>query len=146
MPAKPLTPEQYRAKQAKRYPLRHHRRRLVRELAVGVKPRAQLAREYGVTAGAITAFAQRNLREIDALKAAIGQQDLDRLAGLWIANQEQRVAMFQVIAEESVDEKVVVSCLKAVAEELGQVVPRTTVTVMPVVHVIEGVDGLDMLK
>lgn len=126
-------------------PLAHNTRQVIRDLALGLKTRADLAREYGVTRSGITRFAERNAREIDELRAAIGNEVLEKLAGMWIADQGQRIRMYQTIAENSIDEKSVIAALKAVAEELGQLPPRASVVVMPVTHIVEGVN-MDDLK
>ena len=121
------------------------RRTLCRELAAGEVKRAALARKYGVTPAAITLFAKRHGAEIDAIK-----RDLDdQFAGLWIADKAARIATYQADLEQSSTGgfgthfeqiRTRTQILRAVAEELGQLPPRTTLMVMPVVHILEGVD------
>lgn len=126
------------------------RRTLCRELATGEVKRAALARKYGISPAAITAFAKRHAREIDEIKASLD----DEFAGLWIADKANRIAAYQADVEASAEGaygshyeqiRTRTQILRAVAEELGQLPPRATVSVVPVVHIIEGVD-LEALK
>lgn len=127
------------------------RRQLCRELATGELTRAQLARRYGLARSSITRFAQRHALEIDQIKASLD----DEFAGLWIASKGARIAVYQSDLELSEGNESFGShyeqirtrtqILRAVAEELGQLPPRQTVAVVPVVHVVEGVD-LEALK
>jgi hypothetical protein len=123
---------------------------LCRELAAGEVSRAALARRYGVVRSSITEFAQRHAAQIDLMKT---QMD-DQFAGLWIASKAHRIAAYQADYQASEGHprwdhfehvRVRTQILAAVAEELGQLPPRMQVSVMPVVHVIEGVD-LEALK
>ena len=121
------------------------RRQLCRELATGEHTHAVLGKRYGVTRQAITAFAKRYAREIDAIKA-----DLDNeFAGLWIAQKAARIAAYQADLEASEaggygshfeQIRTRTQILKSVAEELGQLPPRATITIVPVQHILEGVD------
>lgn len=129
----------------RRHPLAHQRRQVVRELALGLKTPAQIAKEYNVGLSAIRQFTKYNAREIDLLKDALREKIADQLAGLWIANQGFRIALYQAIAEDADDPKDVILALKAVAEELGQMPARAQVVVMPVTHIVESVD-LDLLR
>lgn len=122
------------------------RRALCRELAAGDVKRAALARKYGVSGAYITKFAKQHAAEIDDIKADLDNQ----FAGLWIASKAARIAAYQADLEQSEDNdefaghfeqiRTRTQILRAVAEELGQLPPRATLTVMPVVHVVEGVD------
>lgn len=121
------------------------RRTLCRELATGEMTRAALGRKYGVTGQAIGAFARRHAAEIADIKAALD----DAFAGLWIARKEARIAQHQADYEaaegnEKGDHhewiKARTAILHAVAEELGQLPPRATITVTPVTHILVGVD------
>jgi hypothetical protein len=120
----------------------HEKLTLCRELATAGKTRAALAREYGISRGAMTEFAQRNAREIDAIKARLD----DEFAGLWIARKAARIAEYQHDLERIADNphhewvKARTAILKAVAEELGQLPPRVSVAVIPAQHVLIGVD------
>lgn len=121
------------------------RRALCRELAAGEVKRAVLARKYGISGAYVTKFAKQHAAEIDAIKVNLDNE----YAGLWIAQKAERIAAYQADLEASEDGdygshfeqiRTRTQILKSVAEELGQLPPRTTVTVMPVVHVLEGVD------
>lgn len=121
------------------------RRQLCRELAEGEIKRADLARKYGLGRSAITEFAKRHAREIDDIRAQLD----DEFAGLWIAQKAARIAAYQSDLEQSAEGEYAghyeqirtrTQILRAVAEELGQLPPRATVAVVPVVHVLEGVD------
>lgn len=121
------------------------RRTLCRELAVGELSKAALGRKYGISASAVTQFSQRHAAEIAAIR---GQLD-DEFAGLWIADKASRIAAHQAdydaaAGSDKADHhewiKARTAILHAVAEETGQLPPRATVAVMPVVHILEGVD------
>jgi hypothetical protein len=126
------------------------RRQLCRELAAGDVKRADLARRYGVSAAYITKFAKQHAAEIDDIRASLDNE----FAGLWIASKAARIAAYQADLELSEDHakygshyehiRTRTQILKAVAEELGQLPPRQTVMVVPVVHVVEGVDLKDL--
>jgi len=126
------------------------RRQLQRAIAEGERKRADIARDFGVTRSYITHFAKRYAREIDDIRRDIG----NAYAGLWIADKESRVVAYQTEYAMALGSdkathhewiKARTQILHIVAEELGQLPPRATVAVMPVVHVIEGVD-LEALK
>lgn len=121
------------------------RRQLCRELATGDVPRAQLARKYGMARSSVTAFAKTHAAEIDAIAARLD----DDFAGLWIADKGQRISAAQDDYELSLAGEYAghyehirtrTQIRSAVAEELGQLPPRASVTVVPVVHVVQGVD------
>ena len=126
------------------------RRALCRDLATAEQTRAALAVKYGISRSAVSHFAKANKAEIDAIKA-----DLTNVyAGLWIADQVRRLAAYQADLELSEDGdygshyeqiRTRTAILKAVAEETGQLPARTTVTIIPVSHVYEGVD-VEVLK
>lgn len=126
------------------------RREIQRALADGTEKRSAIARRFGVTAGYITQFAKQYAREIDDIK-----RDLDNeFAGLWIASKVNRVIAYQNdFAKTLLDPKAShhewvkarAQILHQVAEELGQLPPRATLTIIPVTHVVEGVD-LEVLK
>ena len=120
------------------------RRELQRLLADGTEKRVALARRFGVSAAYITKFAKQYAREIDDIKRDLN----DEFAGLWIASKVNRVLAYQAdyaaaLTSDKATHHEWIKCraliLHQVAEELGQLPPRTTVTVMPVVHVIEGI-------
>ena len=109
-----------------------------------------LARKYGVSRPAITQFARRNAAEIDAIKADLQAE----FAGLWIAEKELRIARYEADLELSAEGdfaghyeqiRTRTQILHNVAEELGQLPTRGNITVVPVQHVIVGIDT-ELLK
>ena len=121
------------------------RRQLCRALAAGEVSRADLARRYGVSRPYITQFAKTHEAEIETIKARLE----DEFAGLWIADKAARVAAYQgdyfaTLEHPNADHhewvKARTGILHNVAEELGQLPPRTTVNVAAVTHVVMGVD------
>jgi hypothetical protein len=129
-----------------RYGLRPwQRHKLLRELAIGERKAADLGREYGMSASAVRMFKMRHRAEVDAIAAA----PADELAGLWIAGKSNRLAAYQHDYEQAASGekanhhewiKARTGILHNVAEETGQLPPRQQVSIMPVVHVIQGVD------
>lgn len=127
------------------------RRQLQRDLATAETTRAALARKYGVSRPYITEFAKTFAREIDAIKADLGNE----FAGLWIASKEQRLAAYERDYDTSEQGeygahyeqvRTRAQILRNVAEELGQLPSRgNTAIIVPVVHVVEGID-LDALR
>lgn len=112
--------------------------------------RAELARRYGVARTYISKFARTHATEIEQVKAQLDGE----FAGLWIASKEARMSAYQDDYGRTLEHehsghhewvKARTGILHNVAEELGQLPPRATVTVMPVQHVIIGVD-MDALK
>lgn len=120
-------------------------RDLQRQLATRDLTRSQLARKFGVSPSYVTQFAKTYEREIEAIREKLD----DEFAGLWIAQKEMRIAAYQAEYERALrhprrDHFEWVNArrqiLHTVAEELGQLPPRQTVTIVPVVHVVEGID------
>jgi phage portal protein BeeE len=108
---------------------------VARLLAAGDMTQTAIAKKYGVTDHAIGAFKKRYADLIDQIRA-----DLDNaFAGVWIAQKEQRILEYMDMAEESDDvnldadwnerRRVKAAALRAVADELGQIPNRSTVTV-----------------
>lgn len=119
--------------------------KLMRELAIGERTSADLGREYGMAASGIRAFKARNLAQIEAIAADLGNE----LAGLWIADKGQRLAAYQADYEMTLESdkathhewvKARTGILHNVAEETGQLPARTTVAVTSVTHVLVGID------
>lgn len=73
----------------------HRKLRLIRELAKGDKTQQTLGREYGVTSRAIAGFAVTNAEAIAQCLADID----DAFKGLWIADQVNRIAEYEAMAE-----------------------------------------------
>lgn len=107
------------------------RHRLVRDLAIAEKSQAELAEIYGVSQTSMSAFKKRNAMAIEEVRNNLA----DEYAGLWVAEKMKRIAEYQEAAEKMAkgvsprNQEVLVSILKAVAEELGQLPARTQVQV-----------------
>lgn len=120
-------------------------RKLMRALAVGEVKRSLLARQFGVSGPYVTQFAKLYAREIDEIR---GRLD-DEFAALWIASKEARIAAAEYDHQLSMDsdrsghfEQIRTRILlrQEVAEELGQLPPRQQQVVVPVIHVVQGVN------
>lgn len=105
--------------------------RLVRDFALGEKTGGELAAQYGVSQTSISAFKKRHALEIEEVRNNLA----DEYAGVWVANKLARIQEYQEAAEKMANghsprnQEVLVSILKAVAEELGQLPARTQVQV-----------------
>lgn len=122
----------------------HIRLSLMRRIAGG-ETQAALAVEFGCTPQSVSQFKQRHADQISEMAA-----DLDnKFAGLWIARKENRLdAIEQVIRD--IEEhpnakhhewlKTKLIALRNAAEELGQLPPKQVTTVIPVMHVVQGVN------
>lgn len=126
------------------------RRDLCHALAAADLKQSDLARRYDVTRQYVSAFAQQHSSEIAAMRERLD----DELAGLWIANKAARITAYQDDYELSLSGphgshyehiRTRTQIAGAVAEELGQLPPRTQVAVASVTYVVEGVH-LDALK
>lgn len=128
------------------YPLERpwNRRRLIHELARGERTVTELAEAYGVTHGAVSQFRDRHTTEI----VEVRQNLEDEFAGMWIASKRERLAVYQEDAEklaESEDPELIRikhNILKAVAEELGQLPSKMSISVgaKTITYVVDGVD------
>jgi hypothetical protein len=130
---------------------RHRQLEVIRHLAAGDVTRAELARQVGITRGGMTSFAKRHQAEIEQVRAQLEAED--PWPGLWVAERAQRLAAYQACYEEAAEHKnsghaqwvmAKAHVLSSVAEELGQLPGRGAVVVVPVQHVLVGVD-LDAL-
>jgi hypothetical protein len=118
--------------------------RLIREFALGEKTGRALAEQYGVSVTSIANFKKRYGLEIEEVRNNLA----DEFAGLWVAQKLDRIREYQQAAEKMADgrsprnQEVLVTILKAVAEELGQLPARTQVNVSndTVVYEIIGID------
>ena len=105
--------------------------RLIRDFALGEKTGAELAEIYGVSRNSISAFKKRYGLEIEEVRNNLA----DEYAGVWVAQKLERIRQYQEAAEKMAsgasprNQEVLVSILKAVAEELGQLPARTQVNV-----------------
>jgi hypothetical protein len=122
--------------------------RLIRDFALGEKTGGQLAEQYGVSRTSISAFKKRNAMEIEEVRNNLA----DEYAGVWVAQKMARIQEYQQAAEKMANgtsarnQEVLVSILKAVAEELGQLPARTQVQVNTanVTYEIIGIDPEDL--
>jgi|SRR5690606_10322564 len=122
--------------------------RLIRDFALGEKTGVQLAEQYGVSVTAISQFKKRHALEIEEVRNNLA----DEYAGVWVAQKINRIREYQQAAEKMAQgstprsAEVLVSILKAVAEELGQLPARTQVQVNQanVTYEIVGIDPDDI--
>jgi predicted transcriptional regulator len=119
---------------------------LCRELAMAEVSQNELARRHGVTKSAVSQFARRHAARIAEIREHLD----DQFAGLWIADKANRLAVYQheveAIAGNTHHEwvKAKATLLKNVAEETGQLPPRATAVIVPVVHIIEAGGEIDV--
>jgi transcriptional regulator with XRE-family HTH domain len=128
---------------------RPDQRELQRGLATRELTRSQLARKFGVSTSYVSQFARKYAAEVAAI-----QRDLDNeFAGLWIAQKELRLTAYQQEYELAMKHprrdhfewvRVRSQILRMVADELGQLPPKATITVIPVTHVIVGLESKDL--
>lgn len=122
--------------------------RLIRDFALGEKTGAELAVQYGVSQTSISQFKKRHALEIEEVRNNLA----DEYAGVWVAQKIDRIREYQQAAEKMAagssprNAEVLVSILKAVAEELGQLPARTQVNVANtnVTYEIVGIDPDDI--
>lgn len=115
-----------------------------RDLAEG-KTQTSIARMYGVTQQSVSDFAVEHREAIEEVKRTIDVA----YAGLWAAEKQKRVAVYQDIVEEMGEiphdaegRRAQMSALRAIADELGDLPQRIKIEggKDPVRHVLEGVD------
>lgn len=124
------------------------RHRLIRDFALGEKTGKQLSEQYGVSQTSISAFKKRHGLEIEEVRNNLA----DEYAGVWVAQKMSRIQEYQVAAEKMAEgvsprnAEVLVSILKAVAEELGQLPARTQVNVSheSVTYQVVGINPEDL--
>ena len=122
--------------------------RLIRDFALGEKTGVELAEQYGVSTTSISAFKRRYALEIEEVRNHLA----DEYAGVWVAQKMARIQEYQEAAEKMAaghsprNQEVLVSILKAVAEELGQLPARTQVQVntQQVTYQVVGIDPDDL--
>ena len=122
--------------------------RLIRDFALGEKTGRQLSEQYGVSQTSITNFKRRYAMEIEEVRNNLA----DEYAGVWVAQKLDRIREYQEAAEKMAkgnsprNAEVLVTILKAVAEELGQLPARTQVNVQnnQVTYEIVGVSPDDI--
>jgi transposase-like protein len=119
----------------------HVRLKLIRELAKGEHSQSELARRFGVSAQAISAFVQRHAERI----ADVASRLDDEFAGLWVAEKTNRIATYQQQIEDIAEllgdpeqvgkagvgyaevVRTAQAAMKAVADELGQIPAKVQV-------------------
>jgi len=119
-----------------------NRQRLIRDLAAAEHSQSELALRYGVSQQGISLFAARHAERIATVA---GKLD-DEFAGLWVAQKANRLAVLEHQVDEVLDVmsdpekaakagvqaaemmRVVQTGLKQIAEELGQLPGRVSVT------------------
>lgn len=128
---------------------------LIRELAIGTLTQDELADKYEVTQPAISLFNKRNAEAIAQVKANLD----DEFAGMWIAQKQNRVKVYQDDVERIAEQqetgvpqplligllRLKQAALKSVAEELGQLPGRVHISVQgDAKYSVEGVDVKDI--
>lgn len=124
------------------------RHRLIRDFALGEKSGRELAGIYGCSQTSISAFKKRYALEIEEVRNNLA----DEYAGVWVAKKIDRIREYQGAAEKMAagtsprNAEVLVSILKAVAEELGQLPAKTQVSISneTTVYEIVGIDPEDI--
>lgn len=125
---------------------RHRVHEVCRELAAGDVSQAEIARKWGVHPSTITRFAQAHADRIADIRAHLD----DEFAGLWIAQKEARIAAYMdeyELLEHHRNSnhhewsKARQAALRAVADELGAIPNRSSLTVGGTVeHRLVGID------
>lgn len=124
------------------------RHRLIRDFALGEKTGRDLSELYGVSQTSISAFKKRHAMEIEDVRNNLA----DEYAGVWVAEKINRIQEYQTAAEKMANgtsprnAEVLVTILKAVAEELGQLPARTQVQVntQQVTYQVVGIDPSEL--
>lgn len=107
------------------------RHRLIRDFALAEKTGRELAEQYGCSYTSISQFKKRHAMEIEEVRNNLA----DEYAGVWVARKLDRIREYQQAAEKMAEGRsprnaeVLVTILRAVAEELGQLPARTQVNV-----------------
>lgn len=105
--------------------------RLIRDFALGEHTGRDLAVIYGCSVTSISQFKKRYALEIEEVRNNLA----DQYAGVWVARKMDRIREYQQAAEKMAsgssprNAEVLVSILKAVAEELGDLPARTQVNI-----------------
>lgn len=141
--------------------------KLIRELALGNQLQSELAEKYDVTPAAITYFKQRNADAIEAIR----KDSNDEFAGILIVQKAHRLGLLEQLIREALTPQPKVSAsgrvayverddgtsemveeialdsaarmIKQVAEELGQLPNRLTLSGNVDIHTTYAVEGID---
>lgn len=120
-------------------------RMLLRDLATWTGVMQELADKWGIPANSLHVYKSRHKREIAAIQADLENQ----FAGMWIANKEARIAALAEMYESARSHKYAnhhewirasESLLRSAAEELGQIPGRGSIVVIPVQHLVIGIN------
>ncbi len=122
--------------------------RLIRDLALAERSQRELAEQYGVSQNAISQFKKRFALEVEEVRDNLA----DEYAGVWVADKLARIQEYQEAAEKMAAGKtprsteVLVTILKAVAEELGDLPARTqtNVSIQQTSYEIVGINPEDI--
>ena len=126
-----------------------HKLALLRELAAGDTKHGMLAKKYGMSPQSLSNFAKRYASEIEDIR----ENFADQFAGMPYAKKRNRIMKYAEEIERldnhpNADHfewsKARQNALRNIAEELAQLPPRQQVTVIPVAHIIEGIDLNDL--
>lgn len=125
------------------------RHALKRALAIGVATQQELGDQFGLSRSGVAQFARRHAAEIQDIRENMD----DPFAGILLARKENRLLAYvdevrrldeHPNADHHLWSAARQQAIHHIAEELGQLPPRMTVTVQPVTHVIEGVSVDDL--
>jgi len=126
-----------------------HRLALLRELAAADTKHAILAKKYGMSPQSLSNYAKRYASEIEDIR----ENFADQFAGMPLAKKANRIMAYMEEIERLNNHpngdhfewsKARQNALRNIAEELAQLPPRQQVTVIPVAHVIEGINLDDL--
>lgn len=119
-------------------------RELMRELSVrGSRTLRSIAEEWNLGYMSLRHFAQGHRREIAAIAADLE----DKFAGMWMADKEDRITAYMEEYHNSLNTsdpghfeqaQVRLECIRAVAEELGQIPGRGAIVITPIRHIYVG--------
>jgi DNA-binding Lrp family transcriptional regulator len=101
-----------------------NRHALMRMLAEGKMPQAEMARRMGVAPSSVTAFKQRHAEAIEAIAADVENE----FAGIAIAQKSNRLAVYEEELAKAqaggADKHIVARLLRQIAEEMGHLPSR----------------------
>jgi hypothetical protein len=118
------------------------KQQLIRDLAVADSSQVELGRKYGVSKSVVTKFKQDNRQQIESFM----QDYLASITGENIKQQDWRIMQYERDLAKLEGKwspeyvRVRTQILKQVAEEQGQLPPRMQIAIMPVTHIVRGID------
>lgn len=118
---------------------------VARAIVTGSPTQAQIARRFDITRSAVTQWKKRHRGLIAQVQASIDTEFSaiylsEKLSRLWSLQQDFELSTEQPNAATPDHIRVRMALLHAIAEETGQLLPRTMIAVVPVRHILEGVD------